>query len=327
MREKIKTFTCIILNTIPKCNMPELPEVQTTVNGINLKTKRQTITNVWTDLAIPSPIKQFVGTLKDMSFYKIFKKIVVGATIVKAERRAKNILIHLNNNYTILVHMKMTGHMMYGSYTYNKKQDVWTPSETEKNAALRDPYNRFIHVVFSLSKNKHLVLSDVRKFAKVTLIKTSELQKSIHLKTIGPEPLDKNFSLEDFKNRIQTKKTGSIKKILLDPKVVAGIGNIYGDELLWESDIHPLRQVNKIDEKEFKKMYTAMQNVLIKGIEFGGDSMSDYRDIDGKKGKFQNDHNAYRLTGKSCKKKGCKGNIERIVIGTRSAHFCNLHQK
>jgi formamidopyrimidine-DNA glycosylase len=307
--------------------MPELPEVQTTVNGINLRTKNQTIIDVWTDLAIHSPIKQFVGTLKDISFYKDFQKKIVGAKILKAERRAKNILIHLGNDYTILVHMKMTGHMMYGSYVYNKKENIWTPSETETNQALRDPYNRFVHVVFSLSKGKNLVLSDVRKFAKVTLIKTSELSNSIHLKTIGPEPLDKSFSFEDFKNRIQTKKTGSIKKILLDPKVVAGIGNIYADELLWESGVHPLRQVNKITEKELVDMYTAMQNVLKRGIEFGGDSMSDYRDIDGKKGKFQNDHNAYRLTGKPCKKKGCKGNIERIVIGARSAHFCNIHQK
>ncbi|MEK7228062.1 MAG: bifunctional DNA-formamidopyrimidine glycosylase/DNA-(apurinic or apyrimidinic site) lyase [Patescibacteria group bacterium] len=307
--------------------MPELPEVQTTVDGINRRAKGQTIKSVWTDLATPRPIKQFRGTLKDLAFYKKFQKIVTGAKIVKAERRAKNILIRISNGYTILVHMKMTGHMMYGKYDYSKKQNKWLPHNNEKNEALRDPYNRFIHVVFALNKGKHLVLSDVRKFAKVTLIKTSELFTSIHLKHHGPEPLHKSFSLEEFKKRIKSRPNVPIKVALLDHKVVAGIGNIYGDELLWGAGVHPLRQVKKITDGEFKKMYIAMKNVLQRGIDFGGDSMSDYRDIDGKAGKFQNDHNAYRLTGTECKKKGCKGKICRVIVGARSAHFCNIHQK
>ncbi len=307
--------------------MPELPEVQTTVDGINRKAKGQTIIDVWTDLAIKKPIKQFLGTLKDESFYKFFKKTVKNTKIIKAERRAKNILINLNNDYTILVHMKMTGHMMYGSYDYNKKENKWFVHNKEKNDALRDPYNRFVHVVFSLKNDKHLVLSDVRKFAKVTLIKTNSLYDSVHLKHHGPEPLDTNFSLEDFKKRLSKKPNGYIKQVLLDPKIVSGIGNIYGDELLWESNVHPLRRVKNINQKEFTLMYKSMKKVLQKGIDFGGDSMSDYRDIDGKRGKFQNDHNAYRLTGKPCKRKGCKGTIRKVIVGARSAHFCDLHQK
>lgn len=307
--------------------MPELPEVQTTVDGINRRCKGQTIISVWTDLAIPSPIKQFIGTVKDATFFKKFQKIVTGAKIMKAERRAKNILIHLSNNYTILVHMKMTGHMMYGEYSYNKKENVWTPAETEKNKALRDPYNRFIHVVFSLNSGKHLVLSDVRKFAKVTLLETKTLHESIHIKHTGPEPLHKSFSLDRFKEIISKKPNAPIKIVLLDHTIIAGVGNIYGDELLWEAGVHPMRKVKDISDNEFKKMFTAMQDVLQRGIDFGGDSMSDYRDIDGKRGRFQNDHNAYRLTGTTCKKKGCKGKIERIIIGARSAHFCNTHQK
>lgn len=307
--------------------MPELPEVQTTVDGINRRAKNQTIIDVWTDLAIPKPIKQFLGTIKDESFYKFFKKTVKGAKILKAERRAKNILIHLNNGYTILVHMKMTGHMMYGSYDYNKKENKWFVHQEEKNKALRDPYNRFIHVVFSFEKGKCLVLSDVRKFAKVTLLKTKDIFESTHLKDHGPEPLNKNFSLKDFKKRLLKKPNGYIKQVLLDPKIISGIGNIYGDELLWESGVHPLRQVKNINQKELGLMYKAMKKVLQKGIDFGGDSMSDYRDIDGKRGRFQNDHNAYRLTGKMCKKKGCKGVIQKVLVATRSAHFCNTHQK
>lgn len=250
--------------------MPELPEVQTTVDGINRRAKGQIIKAVWTDLATSSPIKQFVDTFKDARFFKKAQRIIVGEKILKAERRAKNILIHLDNDYTILVHMKMTGHMMYGQYDYLKKENKWLPHEKEKNTALKDPYNRFIHVVFSLNNDlpaqagKHLVLSDVRKFAKVTLIKTSELFESAHLKHHGPEPLDKNFSLKSFKECLLKKKNGFIKQVLLDPKIVSGIGNIYGDELLWESGVHPLRKVKDIKEKEFELMFKAMQKVLQK---------------------------------------------------------------
>lgn len=306
--------------------MPELPEVQTTVDGINHRAKKQTINSVWTDLAVVHPIKQFIGTIKDKRFYDKFQKIVVGSEIIKAERRAKNILIHLSNDYTILVHMKMTGHMMYGRYSYNKKDNKWSPHVEEKNLALKDPYNRFIHLVFSLNNGKHLVLADVRKFAKVTLEKTSDIFNSIHLKHHGPEPLDKTFNIEGFIERISKRPNSPIKQVLLDPKIVSGIGNIYGDELLWESCIHPMRLVKTITKKEFELMYKSMKNVLQRGIDFGGDSMSDYRDIDGKRGRFQNDHNAYRLTGTRCKKKSCGGKITRILIGARSAHFCDKHQ-
>jgi formamidopyrimidine-DNA glycosylase len=308
-------------------HMPELPEVQTTVDGINRRCKGQTIKAVWTDLAVPHPIKQFIGTVKDAAFYKTFQKHVINATIINSERRAKNILIHLSNNYTILVHMKMTGHMMYGSYIYDKKSNTWSPSVSEKNNALRDPYNRFLHVVFSFTNGKQLVLSDVRKFAKVTLIKTTDLHTSLHLKKIGPEPLHDSFTFIEFKQRLLTRPTGVIKKVLLDPSVIAGIGNIYSDELLWEASIHPLRPVQKITEVEFKKMYTSMKKVLQKGIDFGGDSTSDYRDIDGKHGSFHHGHNAYRRTGEKCKKKGCTGTIQRIAFNGRGAHFCDTHQK
>ncbi len=307
--------------------MPELPEVQTTVDGINRRCKNQVIEAVWTDLAVPHPIKQFENTFKDRTFYKKAEKILIGAKIVKAERRAKNILIHLSNDYTILVHMKMTGHMMYGSYSYDKKQNLWLPADSEKNNALRDPHNRFIHVVFSFKNGKHLVLSDVRKFAKVTLLETADQPTSSHLQKIGPEPLHDSFSLTEFKTRLRTRPVGSIKKVLLEPQIIAGIGNIYSDELLWESSVHPLRLVKTISDTEFKKMFLAMKKVLQKGIDFGGDSTSDYRDIDGKHGEFHHGHNAYRLTGTKCKKKGCGGTITRIMVGARSAHFCNVHQR
>ncbi len=305
--------------------MPELPEVTTTVNGLQKKVTGLVILDVWTDLARPNPIKQFTHTIKNKKFFDNFKKEIVGKKILKSERRAKNILVHLEKNKTILIHLKMTGHIMYGNYVYDKKSNTWTPSIDERKE-LHDPYNRFIHVVFSLSNKKHLAFCDARKFGKVTLLDTDTMHESIHLKNIGPEPLDYNFSVKDFKKAILSKPNKNIKTVLMDQTVIAGIGNIYSDELLWLSNVHPNSKPQNIKEKDWTVLYKNMVIVLNKGIDFGGDSTSDYRDIDGNKGNFQNTHNVYRKKGEVCGKKQCSGVIIRKVIDGRSAHFCNIHQ-
>lgn len=308
--------------------MPELPEVTTTVNGLQRILPRLTISAVWTDLAKEKVSRpDFLQSIKSLKFYKNFEKIVVGAKVLKVERRAKNILIHLDNSYTILMHLKMTGHIMIGRYDYNKKENKWHVHKEEKNTALHDPYNRFIHFVFTLSSGKHMVFCDSRKFGKITFVKTEDIHDSVHLKGTGPEPLDNKFSFENFENVLLSKKSGKIKLTLMDPKVIAGIGNIYSDEMLWLAGIHPLSSINKIPKNKLKDLYKGMQDVLLKGIDFGGDSMSDYRNVDGKRGEFQNKHNAYRKNKEKCSKKGCSGVIIKAITGGRSAHFCNTHQK
>ncbi len=305
--------------------MPELPEVQTTVNGINAKLKGLKITDVWTDYGGIYHVGK--DNIKDEIFFKRFKKKVVGQKILIASRRAKNILIHLSGDLTILVHMKMTGHLMYGKYTLDKKsgkKGAWSPDE---KGPLQDSFNKFLHFVITLSSNKQLVLSDMRKFAKVTLIETKDLSHSPHLKDIGPEIMTKDFNYSNFKDRLMRKPTGRIKNVLMDQTVIAGVGNIYSDEALWRSDIHPEEQVRNIPDSKLKVLFTETKKVLEKGIDFGGDSMSDYRNIDGERGQFQNHHMVYRRKGEPCKKKGCRGTIIRKVVGGRSAHFCDTHQK
>jgi formamidopyrimidine-DNA glycosylase len=305
--------------------MPELPEVQTTVDGLNKTVKGKIITDVWTDLAVKTPtLPHHKISTKSTSFFKQFKKQIIGAKILQAERRAKNIFIHLDNNYSIWIHMKMTGHMMYGNYAFDAKTKQWLPAKEEKNEALRDPYNKYLHTVFSLSSGKRLVLSDVRKFAKVTLLPTDTIDDALD---IGPEPLTKEFTPELCIAQLLKRPTRAIKEVLLDQKIISGIGNIYSDEALWLAGIHPLRIVNTITPPEMKKLYQSIKIVLEKGIDFGGDSTSDYRDINGERGKFQAAHNAYRMTGKPCKKRGCTGTISRIPFNGRGAHFCPVHQK
>lgn len=287
--------------------MPELPEVQTTAMGLNRVISGLVIKDVWTEYN--SPYYHGSDTIKDPAYFKYFKKQVSGAKILNVTRRAKNVLIHLSTGLTILIHMKMTGHVMYGNY--NKK----------------DPYNRFIRLIFYLSNGKTMELCDTRKFAKVTLIPTKTMYDTIHLKSIGPEPLEKSFTFSIFKECINKKPKGKIKLVLMDQSIIAGIGNIYADESLWRAGIHPETVVDKIPDKKLKDLYNAIQTTLSKGIDLGGDSMSDYRNIDGERGKFQEQHRAYRKTGTKCSKKGCGGMIKRIVVGGRSSHFCDTHQK
>lgn len=311
--------------------MPELPEVQTTVSALQKVLPGLKIQDVWTDLATNKPARaDYRETIKYLPFFKTFQKKVIGAKFKNVERRAKNILINLNNGNTILVHMKMTGHLLYGKYAKetitNDKLRItnWKPIRPE---ALKDPFNRFIHIVFTLSNGKYLALCDARKFAKVTILKTTEAHATKHLAGIGPEPTGKNFSYPIFTERLIKKLRGKIKTVLMDQTVIAGIGNIYSDEALWLADINPEEHVSAIPPVKLKKLYESVREVLSKGIDFGGDSTSDYRNIDGHPGQFHHHHNVYRKKGERCGKPRCQGVILRKVVGGRSAHFCSEHQK
>ena len=311
--------------------MPELPEVQTTVNGINELAKKWKIRDVWTDYR--SSFHSQKNNIKNPKFFVKFKKQILDTEIESCTRRAKNILIHLSNQKTILIHLKMTGHVMCGDYKYHKNQSIWKPLSTDMSDPLNDPFNRFIHLVFTLEKNirgqnkiKHLVLSDTRKFAKVTLLDTPHLDKSDDLSHLGIEPLDKICTYSMFVEQLGKRPDAPIKQVLMDQTLITGIGNIYSDEILWQTNVHPKSTFAGIPGIVRKTMFKAMKELLLKGIRLGGDSMSDYRNIHGLPGNFQKQHKAYQKTHKKCEKKGCTGIIERIIVGSRSTHFCPKHQ-
>lgn len=283
--------------------MPELPEVETTKRGLEKTILGLKIKDVWTDLSTKD--KRQKESIANPKFFTIFKKEILGKKVLSVERRAKNILINLSGSKTILVHLKMTGYLFYG----------------------KDPKIKFAHVVFSLSNKKYLVFSDLRKFGKITLLDTKTAHDTKHLNNIGPEPLQKDFTLEKLKERLNKRPNGKIKTVLMDQSIIAGIGNIYSDEILWRAGVHPERKVSEVKEDEIKLIFKAIKETLTKGINFGGDSMSDYRNIHGLPGKFQIHHEAYRRTGEKCRKLGCRGIIQRKIVNGRSAHFCSVHQK
>jgi formamidopyrimidine-DNA glycosylase len=304
--------------------MPELPEVETTTRGLRKTIKGLAIKDIWTDLNTKD--RRQKGNVANIKYFIVFKKEVLGQKVLSIERRAKNILINISGDKTILVHLKMTGHLLYGKYKFKKinQQKKWVPAE---KGPLNDPFNRFVHVVFTFSNGKHLAFSDARKFGKITLLPTKTAHDTKHLNNVGPEPLEKSFDLKRLKERLNKKPNGKIKTVLMDQSIIAGIGNIYSDEILWRANVSPERKVSKINEEEIKLIFKAIKETLAKGIDFGGDSMSDYRNIYGLPGKFQLHHEAYRRTGEKCRKKNCKGIIQRKVIAGRSAHFCSVHQR
>jgi formamidopyrimidine-DNA glycosylase len=304
--------------------MPELPEVQTTVDGLRRSVVGHRIIDAWSDYTS----SHFIGskTIKDPAYFVVFKKTVVGSKVVSAERRAKNILIHLDNGHTILIHMKMTGHLLYGTYQFDAShsKDPWIPLFPE---SLKDPFNRHVHFIINFENGMSLALSDVRKFAKVTLDTSDTIHDSVHLRDIGPEPLEPTFTFSSFNMRLDLRPRGKIKQVLMDQSVIAGIGNIYADESLWRAGIHPLTQGQDISEHLRKTLFEAIIQTLSRGIDLGGDSTSDYRNVDGERGAFHKQHYAYRQTDTACQKKDCTGTIVRIVLGGRGTHFCSMHQK
>ena len=289
--------------------MPELPEVQTTVNGLNKKVLKETLIDVWSDW------KKIVKKPKNFSD---FEKEIKGKRINKIWRRAKNIIFDLSEGYSLLIHQKMTGHLLVGKWILENGK--WIP---KKEGPLNDPYNRFIHLVFFFD-DKMMTLSDVRKFAKVELWKTKELINSEDFKNLGPEPLEKNFTFKKFREILNRKK-GKIKQVLMDQKIIAGIGNIYASEILWQSKIHPEKIVSELSDKNLKNIYSAIKKVLSLSVKLGGESFSDYRKPDGTKGGFDTERNAYKREGQKCHR--CKTKIKRIKVGQRSAFFCPYCQK
>ena len=290
--------------------MPELPEVETIVRGLNQKVKGRKILDAWTDW--PKTIQ--THTLTN------FIAEIAGRKILRAHRRAKYIMIDLSGSKTLIIHQKISGHLLYGKWKLIKGK----PEPDMAGPIKEDRFNRHIRFLLYLDNGYQLGLSDLRRFGRVFLGDTEKIEHINEIGRLGPEPLDPKFTLAKFRE-LMAKRRGVVKKVLMDPFVIVGIGNIYSDEVLWYSGIHPLRRVEKIAPAEWAKVYKYMKLVLKKAIHAKGDSQQDYRTLEGKFGNYQNMQKAYQLTGEKCQKRD-GGIIKRIKVNARSAHFCPVHQ-
>lgn len=290
--------------------MPELPEVETIVRDLNKSVKGLKITGVWADRK---------KVVKEPKNFEEFEKKIKGEKILKAHRRAKYILLDLTHNKTLIIHQKISGHLLYGKWQSIKGKWIAKTPGPLRN----DPENRFIRFILFLSNGKMLALCDLRRFAKVLLVDTP-YEELPEMKKLGPEPLSKDFNFNKFKEAISRKK-GKIKAVLMDQTVIAGIGNIYSDEILWYARINPTKRVEILKDAEIKKIFKAMKKVFNIAINAKGNSSQDYRRLSGELGSYQYRQVAYQRTGEKCKRND-GGIIKRIKIGGRSAHYCPVCQ-
>jgi formamidopyrimidine-DNA glycosylase len=296
--------------------MPELPEVETVVRDLNKKVKGRTITGVWFDW--PKLIKH-PSDPASRSVHKTapwdFEKFIKGEKILSAKRIAKNILISLSGGKMLLIHQKMTGHLLVGKWRVSGEQVV----PLEPKEMIDDSYNGFIHLILYLDNGQMLALSDVRKFAKVIAGTREEIESLPELVRLGPDALDPELFLPIFAGIIGNERR-PIKQVLLDPEVIAGIGNIYSDDILYQAKVHPLSKANQLPPKKLQAVYRAMRDILAKAVKLRGTSTSDFRDTAGKEGGYTGHRLVYQREGEPCGR--CKTPIAREKVGGRSAHYC-----
>lgn len=284
--------------------MPELPEVET----IRLGLEKYLIGHKIVDVDVRLP-RIFSGD----------SKRVIGGKVISARRFGKGLLIDLDNSYSIAVHVKMTGQLLYKVSKEPKETGV--PKEAKVN--IRDLPDKYTHVVFSLDKNAFLFYRDVRQFGWVKVLPTKDASDLPFFKSLGPEPL-KDLNLEKFKAIISKNKT-NIKVLLMDQKRISGIGNIYANDALFVAKIYPKRIALSLSQNETRVLFCGIEVVLKKGLEVGGASEWSYVDVLGGEGKYQNFFQVYNKRGLPCKNCGTK--IEKITLGGRGTFYCPKCQK
>ncbi len=278
--------------------MPELPEVETIKKQLEKSIIGKTIKSA--EIFYPRFINVSV---------KKFKQAVVNAKIKKVWRRAKLLIIDISNGYSLLCHLKMTGQLIY------KESGI-------TNDELKDKH---VHIIYSFLHNGVLIHKDIRKFGYVKLIKTGELEGYLSKMGYGIEPLGKDFTFAAFKKIIRSKPKQKIKQFLLDQKNIAGIGNIYADEICFYAGLRPDRKILSLSLYEIKKIYIAIKKILADAIKYRGSSISDYQDSQGQKGEYHWRLKVYGRAGKPCVK--CRAHLSKTKLSGRGTHFCPKCQK
>ncbi|OGH05191.1 MAG: DNA-formamidopyrimidine glycosylase [Candidatus Levybacteria bacterium RBG_16_35_11] len=287
--------------------MPELPEVETLKLGLQKYLIGHKILGI------------------EIRVSKIFqgdKKEVIGAKVTGVKRVGKGLIIELNNQFCLAVHLKMTGQLVYsGKETKNVKLSKKTGGDLP---------SKYSHVIFSLDDGATLYFNDLRRFGWIRVIKKDEVYGMPFFKEMGPEPFNntnlgqKKLTLGDF--RVIILKSGlPIKVLLMDQKKIGGIGNIYANEALFEARVNPKRKAKELNESEIKKLYEAIFKVIKRGLEFGGSSDENFVNVLGEEGKYQQHFLIYGKKGQKCP--NCKGTIKKIILSGRGTYFCPACQK
>lgn len=282
--------------------MPELPEVQTVVSQLGQKITGKTLLAFWTD-----------WEKKVLEPLSMLRQCIKGAKVLGTRRFGKTIVIDLDNEYSLVIHLKMTGHLLYKD-AKNKTAKEW-----------QDPTNQFIHHRFTFTDGSRVDFSDMRKFGWVDICKTSEVMQHRHIEKLGIDALAKEFTLEFFRNVLKQSPKKPIGILLLEQEKIAGIGNIYRSEALFRSGILPSRLSGKIAIHEVKVLHKKIKEVLREAVKLRGTTDGDFRDTAGKRGGFQRRLFVYAREGEPCKR--CGTIVVRKKMGQRSVFVCPTCQQ
>ncbi len=282
--------------------MPELPEVETVRRGLHELIIDRKISDVVSDTP-----KSFPNADADV------KNFLIGAMVTDVRRRAKVLMIDLSTSYTLVIHLKMTGQMVF-------RGDTVFGAGHPNDSLIGELPDRSTRVTFTFTDDSHLYFNDQRKFGWVKLIPTLEVPNIDFMKKVGPEPLEADFTAEEFAARFKRRAKTSIKAAILDQTVIAGVGNIYADESLWGAKIHPLRLVGSITPTEFKRLYTELRAVMNLAIEKGGSTDKNYVNAEGKRGSYMDFARVFRREGLECPR--CGTTIIKFRAAGRGTHVC-----
>jgi formamidopyrimidine-DNA glycosylase len=287
--------------------MPELPEVETVRRGLHGLIIGKRILSEEHDTP-----KGFPNSQADVD------EFLIGATVIDVRRRAKVLMINLSTQYTLLIHLKMTGQLVFVGET---RFGAGHPNDSLVNE-LPDKSTR---VTVEFNDGTKLFFNDQRKFGWMRLLPTVEIPNIDFMKKVGPEPLSDDFTPQDFIQRLSRRKKTNIKAALLDQSVVAGVGNIYADESLWGAKLHPTRLVGGISESDLTVLYHELREVMNLAIEKGGSSNHTYVNAEGKKGSYMDFARAFRREGLPCPR--CGTLIVKSRVAGRGTHTCPFCQK
>lgn len=288
--------------------MPELPEVET----IKLGLQKYLVGHRIEDVEIRVP-KIFQGNPKN----------IIGAKVVDIKRIGKGLIIELDNNYILTVHLKMTGQLIF------QDKDTQNSVLSKKVGGETLP-SKYSHVIFTLDKGAKLFYNDLRRFGWVKVLRKEELANVLFFKEMGPEPkveenlAGKELTLDYFKNVIQ-KGNLPVKLILMDQKKIGGIGNIYANDALFLAGIDPRRKGKSLTSEGTEKLFKAIHEVIKKSLNYGGSSDENFVNVLGQEGNYQNHTLVYGKKGEKCSI--CGAIIEKIQLGGRGTYFCPKHQK
>jgi len=288
--------------------MPELPEVETIRAGLAKLLPGKAVEDVWYDWD-----KSFPNAPADVA------RFLVGSKIEKVRRRAKVLIIELSGGWALIIHLKMTGQLVFVG-----KDQRFGAGHPGKELIGELPA-KSTRVILKFKDGSQLFFNDQRKFGWMRLLPAIEIPEIDFFKKVGPEPLDDDFTVGRFIERLQRRENSNIKSVLLDQTVVAGIGNIYADESLWSAKIHPATLVSDIPKAKLVLLYNAVRDVLNLSIQKGGSTDKNYVDAEGKKGSYLSFANVFRREGQPCPR--CGTPIEKIRVAGRGTHICPHDQR